>query len=155
MTAGTNADARQLVQRPTVQALLVAQGKTDNWFRLAGRLRTRFLPAAPGQAKNIDENQQLVEKNVAAEGTAQVTEQAGSGQTQLVQSLVQLSTTQWQIVGFADVPRSIAELTGHTGHKQRAIFKCQHPLLAGGILPMTVPDKPTSPTQRYVLTEPA
>jgi len=36
----------------------------------------------------------------------------------------------------------------------RAFFKCQHlePLLGGGILQMTVPDKPTSPAQRYVLT---
>ena len=77
------------------------------------------------------------------------------GQPQLVQSLVQLSAIQWHIVAFADAPRSITELMGRTGHKQRAFFKRQHlePLLAGGILKMTVPDKPTSPAQRYVLTE--
>jgi ATP-dependent DNA helicase RecG len=152
LTGLSGADARQLVQRLTVQALLVAQGETGNLFGLAEHLRARFLPAAPGQA---NENQQVIDAGVAPEGTAQATEQAGVGQPQLVQSLVQLSATQWQIVTFADVPRSITELIGHTGHKQRAFFKRQHlePLLAGGILQMTVPDKPTSPAQRYVLTD--
>jgi len=71
-----------------------------------------------------------------------------------VQSPIPLSAIQRQIIAFADAPRSIAELTHHTGHKQRAFFKRAHlePLLAGGILQMTVPDKPTSPAQRYVLT---
>ena len=84
-----------------------------------------------------------------------IRDRATSGQAQLIQSLVQLSGIQWQILAFADVPRSMAELTERTGHKQRAFFKRLHlePLLAGGILRMTVPDKPTSPAQRYVLTE--
>jgi len=152
LTGLSGADARQLVQRLTVQALLVAQGETGNLFGLAEHLRARFLPAAPGQAH---ENQQVIDAGVASEDTAQATEQAGFGQPQLVQSLVQLSAIQWQIATFADVPRSITELIGHTGHKQRAFFKRQHlePLLAGGILQMTVPDKPTSPAQRYVLTD--
>jgi ATP-dependent DNA helicase RecG len=152
LTGLSSADARQLVQRLTVQALLVAEGETGNLFGLAEHLRTHFLPAAP--ISDI-ENQQVAANGAVPKGTAQATEQAGSGQAQLVQSLVQLSTIQWQIVAFADIPRSIAELTGRTGHKQRAFFKRQHlePLLAGGILKMTVPDKPTSPAQRYVLTE--
>ncbi|MFU7369522.1 RNA-binding domain-containing protein [Pseudomonas aeruginosa] len=152
LTGLSGADARQLVQRLTVQALLVAQGETGNLFGLAEHLRARFLPATPGQGH---ENQQVIDAGVASEDTAQATEQAGFEQPQLVQSLVQLSAIQWQIVTFADVPRSITELIGHTGHKQRAFFKRQHlePLLAGGILQMTVPDKPTSPAQRYVLTD--
>jgi ATP-dependent DNA helicase RecG len=148
LTGLSGPEARQLVQRLTVQALLVAQGETGNLFSLAEHLRARFLPDAPG--KSI-ENQHLINVGAAVESTEQATEQAGSGQAQLVQ----LSAIQRQIVAFADVPRSITELTGHTGHKQRAFFKRQHlePLLAGGILQMTVPDKPTSPAQRYVLTE--
>lgn len=159
LTGLSGADARQLVQRLTVQALLVAQGETGNLFGLAEHLRARFLPAAPGQAEKSEENQRDGEEPVAAGATAQATDQAtaqaASGQTQLVQSLVQLSVIQWQIVAFADVPRSITELMGRTGHKQRAFFKRQHlePLLAGGILQMTVPEKPTSPAQRYVLTD--
>lgn len=156
LTGLSGADARQLVQRLTVQALLVAQGETGNVFGLAEHLRARFQPSAPGKAQK---DQALGAGDAASGGTAQVTdqatEQAGFGQPQLVQSLVQLSAIQWQIVAFADVPRSITELIGHTGHKQRAFFKRQHlePLLGGGILQMTVPDKPTSPAQRYVLTD--
>jgi ATP-dependent DNA helicase RecG len=155
LTGLSGTDARQLVQRLTVQTLLVAQGETGNLFGLAEHLRARFLPLGPEQAEIVEENQSSASETGATGATAQATEQVASGQTQLVQSLVQLSAIQWQVVAFADVPRSITELTGRTGHKQRAFFKRQHlePLLAGGILRMTVPDKPTSPAQRYVLTE--
>ena len=159
LTGLSGADARQLAQRLTVQALLVAQGGSDNVFVLAEHLRARFLPVAPEQAANSEENQRFGSETAATDATAQATDQAtaqaASGRAQLVQSLVQLSAIQWQIVAFADAPRSITELMGRTGHKQRAFFKRQHlePLLAGGILKMTVPDKPTSPAQRYVLTE--
>jgi ATP-dependent DNA helicase RecG len=155
LTGLSGADARQLVQRLTVQALLVAQGETGNLFSLAEHLRARFLPAASGHAEISEENQSSDAETAETDATAQATEQVASGQAQLVQSLVQLSATQWQIVAFADVPRSITELAGRTGYKQRAFFKRQHlePLLAGGILRMTVPDKPTSPMQRYMLTD--
>ena len=152
LTGLSGAEARQLVQRLAAQALLVAQDETGNVLGLAEHLRSRFLRVTPGQSK---ETQHVIGVGIAAEGTAQATEQASFGQAQLAQSLVQLSATQWQIVVFADVPRSITELIGRTGHKQRAFFKRQHldPLLAGDILRMTVPDKPTSPNQRYVLTD--
>jgi ATP-dependent DNA helicase RecG len=159
LTGLSGSDARQLVQRLTVQALLVAQGETGNLFSLAEHLRTRFLPETPDQTEISEENQHPGAE-VAATGTTvqaidQATAQAASGQTKLVQSLVQLSAIQWQVVAFTDAPRSITELLSHVGLKQRAHFKSQHldALLAGGILRMTVPDKPTSPVQRYVLTE--
>jgi hypothetical protein len=62
MTAGTNAAARQLV----------AQGKTGNLFSLAEHLRARFLPAAPGQAENIEGNQPSSTQTVAESNTGQV-----------------------------------------------------------------------------------
>lgn len=66
-----------------------------------------------------------------------------------------MSAVQWKIIGYTDAPRSLAELMAHTGYSQRAHFKTQHlePLLAGGIVRMTVPEKPRSSKQRYVLTE--
>lgn len=87
--------------------------------------------------------------------TEQVPEQVGQPAVEHVQTLVQLTDTQWQVVSHADVPRSLAELMEHTGYSQRPYFKAQHiePLLTGGILRMTVPDKPRSSKQRYVLTE--
>ncbi|MGV8690952.1 Fic family protein, partial [Pseudomonas aeruginosa] len=82
-------------------------------------------------------------------------EQVAQPAVEHVQTLVQLTDTQWQIVSHADVPRSLAELMEHTGYSQRPYFKAQHiePLLTGGILRLTVPDKPRSSKQRYVLTE--
>jgi ATP-dependent DNA helicase RecG len=147
LTGLSGAAANQLVNRLIVQALVVAEGETGSLFSLAEHLRPRFHPAAHPQ-----QNQQVIG---GGEPTAQATEQAGSERSQLVQSLVKLSAVQWQIVGFTDTPRSATELLNHVGLKQRAFFKRQHlePLLAGGILQMTVPDKPTSPSQRYVLTE--
>lgn len=156
LTGLSAADARKVVQRLTVQALLVAQGETGNAFVLAEHLRARFAAEQTGEAQG---NQRVGGESSPSgsteEATAQATAQAGIGRTKLVQQLVQLTTIQWQIVGLVDVPRTIVELTEHTGHKQRAHFKRQHlePLLAGGIVRMTEPDKPTSPNQRYVLTE--
>jgi ATP-dependent DNA helicase RecG len=56
---------------------------------------------------------------------------------------------------LADTPRTVAELKAATGLKQRANFVALHlnPLIAGRVLRRTIPDKPTSPKQQYVLTE--
>jgi ATP-dependent DNA helicase RecG len=66
-----------------------------------------------------------------------------------------LTEVQWRIVGYADVPRSLAELMAHAGYRQRPHFVTTHlePLLTGGVLRPTIPDKPRSSRQRYVLTE--
>lgn len=49
----------------------------------------------------------------------------------------------------------LGRLLDITGYKQRPYFKAHHlePLLAGGVLRMTVLDKPRSPRQQYVLTD--
>lgn len=59
------------------------------------------------------------------------------------------------IVKFADTPRSFAELMKEAGYSQRPHFKATHlePLIDGGIIRMTIPDKPRSSKQQYVLTE--
>ena len=147
--------SRQLVQRLTIQALLVAQGETGNLFGLAEHLRPRFLPATPGQAEINKENQQSGEESAATDTTDQVTEQVAPGQPGHDRSLDRLTDVQWRIVGHADVPRSLAELMAHTGYRQRPHFVATHlePLLTGGVLRPTIPDKPRSPQQRYVLTD--
>jgi ATP-dependent DNA helicase RecG len=75
--------------------------------------------------------------------------------TEQVQALVQLSSIQWLIVEHTDTPRTLSELLNISGYKQRPHFKAHHlePLLAGGVIRMTVPDKPTSSKQQYVLTD--
>ena len=153
LTGLSSADARQLVQRLTVQALLVAESETGNLFGLAEHLRARFL--SDETKKNSDVNQSSVAETAGTGTTEQVTEQVAPGQPGLDRSLDRLTDVQWRIVGHADVPRSLAELMAHAGYRQRPHFVATHlePLLTGGVLRLTIPDKPRSSQQRYVLTD--
>jgi len=49
----------------------------------------------------------------------------------------------------------MAELMAHAGFSHRPHFVATYiePLLAGGVLRLTIPDKPRSSQQRYVLTD--
>ena len=57
-----------------------------------------------------------------------------------------------RILAFCEKPRSRAEIMAHIGIKERAYFKKSilDPLLDGGQLLMTLPEKPTSRNQKYV-----
>jgi ATP-dependent DNA helicase RecG len=134
-----------LVQRLTAQVLVEPAQEGGHMFTLAEHLRDR-IPAIGGLEAG------------AADGsgvTVQVTEQVAGNQTEQVPPLVQLSTVQWLIVNNADTPRKLQDLMEVAGYKQRPFFKATHlePLLAAGVLRMTVPDKPRSSNQQYVLTE--
>jgi ATP-dependent DNA helicase RecG len=133
LTSLSGADARQLVQRLTVQALLVAENGSGNLYSLAEHLHPRFLPAAPGQAEIFDENQASGTETTATGTTEQVTEQVAPEQP----GLDRLTEAQWRIVGHADVPRSLAELMAHTGYRWH----------------LTILDKPRSSQQRYMFTD--
>lgn len=115
-------------------------------------LRTRFATEA---AKTATQDQPSDEETGAADATDQVTEQVAAEQARLDRSLDRLTEVQWRIAAYADVPRSLAELMVHAGYRQRPHFVATHmePLLTGGVLRPTIPDKPRSPRQRYVLTE--
>lgn len=152
LTGLSGAEARQLVQRLAVQALLVAEGEGGNLFGLAEHLRSRFLTNATDAPI---ENQSVAVESGDGERTDQATDQAGGGAGELDRSLDRLSDVQRKLIGFADVPRSMAELMAHAGFSHRPHFVTTHiePLLAGGVLRLTLPEKPRSPNQRYVLTE--
>lgn len=152
LTGLGNASARELAQRLAVQVVLEEADNAPNQFVLAEHLRARF---GRGEAEAQPETQQVTVTGHDQNTNEQVPEQVGQPAIEHVQPLVQLTDTQWQVVSHADVPRSLAELMEHTGYSQRPYFKAQHidPLLTGGILRMTVPDKPRSSKQRYVLTE--
>ena len=87
------------------------------------------------------------------------TEQAGGSTTDLsteqAEPLTALTDKQRLLLGFCDVPRSMAELQHHVGAGSRGFFKENHlePLLKHDLMVMTIPDKPRSPNQRYVVTE--
>lgn len=141
-----------LVQRLTVQALLAPASEGSHLFTLAEHLRPRFMPT---NNETTVPKQPVTTPATAGKPTEQVTVQVAAEATEQVSTLVQLSAVQWAIVEHADTPRTLNELLAITGYKQRPHFKVHHlePLLAGGVLRMTVPDKPTSSRQQYVLTE--
>jgi ATP-dependent DNA helicase RecG len=144
--------AQQLVQRLTVQALLAPLREGGHVFALAEHLRPRFRPE--GHDAELAK-QGVTTPSSPHKQTEQVTEQVVPESTEQVQPLVQLTDVQWTIVEHTDRPRTLNELLDITGYKQRPHFKAQHlePLLDGGVLRMTVPDKPTSSKQQYVLTD--
>ena len=51
--------------------------------------------------------------------------------------------------------RSMAEMQQHVGAGSRGYFKANHlaPLLVHGLMAMTIPDKPTSSKQQYIVTK--
>ncbi len=134
-----------LVKRLTAQVLVEPAQEGGHLFTLAGHLRDR-IPAIGGPKAGEPHR---------SGATVQVTEQVAENPTEQVGALVQLSAVQWLIVNHADAPRRLQELMEVTGYKQRPFFKATHlePLLAAGVLRMTVPDKPRSSNQQYVLTE--
>lgn len=151
LTGLTGAQALDLAQRLTVQVLTEPLGEVAHAWRLVPHLRTRFA----AEAADTTENQPTGADTVVPGATVQVTEQVAPEQAGLARSLDRLTEVQWHIVHFADVPRSLAELMTHAGYSQRPHFVAAHmkPLLAGGVLRPTIPDKPRSSQQRYVLTD--
>lgn len=148
LTGLNGPDALKLMQRLTVQALADVPEPGGDIYHLAQPFRDRFLP---GAAVATQKNQGLTETST----TVQATVQAGSEQADGSLALVHLTAVQRVIVDLAVTPRTVGALQGATGLKQRANFVALHlnPLIAGRILRRTIPDKPTSPKQQYVLTE--
>ena len=144
--------ALELVQRLTVQALLMPTSEGSHLYTLVEHLRPKSL------SEHIDTTFQkhvVITHKSAGKSTEQVTAQVAVEATVQVSTLVQLSAVQRAIVEYAETPRTLNELLAITGYKQRHHFKAHHlePLLTGGVLHMTVPNKPRSSMQQYVLTE--
>lgn len=142
---------REIAQRLTVQVILKPNAGIEGKFALADHLRARFLGVSEG---TDDRKQQVTPAESDDDSTVQVTEQVTLRDAEQVPVLKKLTAVQWKIVENSDAQRTLAELMTETGYTQRPHFKVTHlePLLEAGILRMTVPDKPTSSKQMYVLT---
>ena len=72
-----------------------------------------------------------------------------------VEPLTELSTTQWKILGYCDVPRRMTEIMDALGAASRGHFMKHHldPLIRAGIVAMTNPENPRASNQRYVATD--
>ena len=75
--------------------------------------------------------------------------------TAQVEPLTELSATHRKIVALCDVPRRLTEIMAALGVTGRDHFRGHHlnPLIRGGVLRMTHPDRPNHPDQAYVLTD--
>lgn len=148
LTGLSGADALAVLDQLAVQALISPlEGAETPIFVVAEHLRER-LGAPPAEGE---------EAAPAPEGS--VTDQAGAETPRLVTDQVRplrrLTETQWKILKFCDVPRSMADIMSEVGLTHRTFFRRTHlePLLQGGVLRMTHPDQPNHPDQAYVLTE--
>ena len=81
-------------------------------------------------------------------GTPQATPQAAPQAEQQV-------AIQNQIQIYCSQPRSKAEIAEYCGYKNVKYFADQYlkPMIENGLLGMTIPDKPTSPNQKYVTVD--
>ena len=84
-----------------------------------------------------------------AEGFEQVTGQAAG------QASDQASDQAEKVIRFCATPRSVAEIMQHLGVSHRTYFrnKLLNPLIVSGALVPTIPDKPSSPKQRYIAAQ--
>ena len=60
-----------------------------------------------------------------------------------------------RILEFCRVPRSRDKIQEFIEYKNRGYFRTKilNPLIKGGLLKLTIPDKPTSPKQKYYYSE--
>ena len=152
--------ARQVADHLVTQALLV-RFEGGPRYALAEHLRERFLQESidlvTDQATPTGGN--LVTEQVQGGDADLSTEQVGATakdlSTEQVKPLTRLSDKQWEIIRLCDVPRKLSELMEALGISSRGYFKTHHldPLIAGGVIRMTNPDKPRASNQKYVITE--
>lgn len=89
-----------------------------------------------------------------AQATAQATPQA-TPQANPQANPQALLERQEDILLFCDTPRNRDEIMAHIGLNNRKYFRIEilAPLIESGKLALTIPDKPTSPRQRYITTK--
>ena len=70
----------------------------------------------------------------------------------VTKSVTKLSDIFNEIMLYCSTPRSMAEIMEHLGLKHRYNVKHRYidPLIEGGFLVMTIPEKPNSRSQKYV-----
>ena len=69
----------------------------------------------------------------------------------VTKSVTKLNDTLNDIIEYCSTPRSMTEIMEHIGLKHRYNVKHRYldPLIEGGFLEMTIPEKPNSRSQKY------
>ena len=147
ITGLSGADTERLLDRLVVQRLVEPrQGQKTKHYSLAGHLR-EALKAKPEQAAAQEAGASLVTDQALERGPSLVSDQA--------QPLTSLTDTQRKVVLFCDSPKPIALIMRHLGVTNRTFFRKMHldPLISGGVIRMTMPDRSRHPKQAYVLSD--
>ncbi len=138
----------KIVNKLIIQGVAIAAGDhaiglTDHFIPLRNQLFRLGLDPAEDPANQDDLSTAQVEPNTGDLSTAQV------------EPLTELSEKQKALLSYCDVPRTMADIQTHLGAANRGYLKSTHlnPLLVHGIMTMTIPDKPTSSNQQYVVTK--
>jgi len=144
----TGAEIRKIVNKLIVQGVAIAVN--DHTLALAEHLiplKNQILSGNHGNDVEEGEQGDLSTEQVEPNTTDLSTEQ--------VEPLTELTDKQRALLSYCDVPRSMAEMLQHVGSGSRGFLKDNHlaPLLGHGLMAMTIPDKPTSSKQKYVVTE--
>lgn len=74
-----------------------------------------------------------------------------TNEEKVTKSVTKMSETINDIIAFCSTPRSMTEIMEHIGYKHRHNVKHRYidPLIEGGFITMTIPEKPNSRNQKY------
>ena len=138
-------DTNKIVQKLIVQGVALAVnehtlGLAEHLIPLKNQLFGDVIGAGDGSEADLS--------------TEQVHSSVADLSTEQVEPLTTLTDKQKMLMGYCDVPRSMAEMMELLDVGSRGYFKDNHlnPLLKHGFMAMTNPDKPTASNQRYVIT---
>lgn len=142
------ADTTKIVKKLIIQGVAVAVDEyslalSEHLIPLKKQLFKSGLDADQEPAATDDLSTEQVEPATPDLSTAQV------------KPLTTLSDKQRVLLSYCDVPRAMAEIQEHLGAVSRGYLKSTHlnPLLDHELMVMTIPDKPTSSKQKYVVTK--
>lgn len=143
-------DHPSILRNPLIASAFHRTGAVEVWGRGTNRVIEACLaheiepPEFSEQAGVVTVTFRAAVGPEEAEGPSR--DQAGTKQG--------LSRDQVQVLELAAKPRSLQELMEPSGRTNRTKFRDQvlAPLLEGGLVKMTIPDKPRSPQQRYQTT---
>ncbi len=147
-------DARGILDRLRVQALLAPEAPDSPYLVISEHLRGRFEQPARGPA-----DADLVTDQAPREAERLVTDQPREPEPGLVNEAPRaprtLTPTQWKILALCAAPRTLADLMSHFDVTHRTFFRRSHidPLIAATVLRMLHPEQPNHPNQAYILTK--
>ena len=150
----STSDVRSVIDFLVTQVLAVHLGA--DIFALAPHLRVNWpigLPTVPSEDSLVTDQAPSDSKSLVSDQAADQIRQPAPKPSP--PRLLDLSEGHRSLLFSCDTARALKELMEIVGVKHRANFKANYvqPLVDSGLLQLQFPDRPTHPSQRYVLTE--